>query len=142
MSGELRVSLLPRLSAVRGLAQMIEDFGDANELPPQKIYMINLAVEELITNTVSYGLVGVTQPKIEVALQVSNGVLVLNMADNGKRFDPTQDTDPDLSSGVDERPIGGLGLHLVKSFASRMKYDYVDGENRLTLEHDLTSDTV
>ncbi len=142
MSGELHVSLLPRLSAVRGLAQMIEDFGDANELPPQKIYMINLAVEELITNTVSYGLVGVTQPRIEVALQVSNGVLVLNMADNGKPFDPTEDTNPDLSSGVDERPIGGLGLHLVKAFASRMKYDYVDGENRLTLEHDLTSDTV
>ena len=67
MSRELRVSLLPRLSAVRGLAQMIEDFGDANELPQQRIYMINLAVEELITNTVSYGLVGVRQPKIEVA---------------------------------------------------------------------------
>ena len=140
MRDELRVSLSPTLSAVRGLAQMVEEFGDANKLPMQKIYMINLAVEELITNTVSYGLRGVTRPKIEIALQVNSTVLAVTMVDNGQPFDPTQDTNPDLSSAVDDRPIGGLGLHLVKAFADRIKYEYVDGKNRLTLEHDLTPD--
>ncbi len=140
MRDELRVSLSPTLSAVRGLAQMVEEFGDANKLPMQKIYMINLAVEELITNTVSYGLRGVTQPKIEIALQVNSTVLAVTMVDNGEPFDPTQDTNPDLSSAVDDRPIGGLGLHLVKTFAARIKYEYVDGKNRLTLEHDLKPD--
>ena len=47
---ELYVSLAPRLSAVRSLAQMVEEFGDANSLPDQRIYLINLALDELITN--------------------------------------------------------------------------------------------
>ncbi len=134
---KLRVSFSPETSAVRGLAQMVEAFGDVNELPPDKVFMINLAVDELIMNTVSYGLQEVAQPEVEFTLQASDAVLALTMVDNGHPFDPTQDTDPDLSSGVDERAIGGLGLHLVKAFADRMEYAYVDGKNRLTLEHDL-----
>jgi anti-sigma regulatory factor (Ser/Thr protein kinase) len=135
---ELRVSVSPRLSAVRSLAQMVEEFGDANKLPEQQIYMINLALDELITNTVSYGLRGVSRPKIEIALQVSENTLVLTMEDNGQPFDPTRDTNPDLSSAVDERPVGGLGLHLIKTFADRVDYEYSDGKNRLVMEHDLT----
>ena len=137
---ELHVSLSPRLSAVRSLAQMVEEFGDANKLPDQQIYMINLALDELITNTVSYGLRGVHRPRIEVGLRIDDTLLVLTMVDNGQKFDPTEDTGPDLSSAVDERPIGGLGLHLIKTFADRMNYEYVDGRNRLTLEHDLAPD--
>ena len=137
---ELRVSFSPEMSAVRGLAQMVEAFGDVNELPQDKVFMINLAVDELIMNTVSYGLQQVTQPEVEFTLQATGTVLALTMVDNGHPFDPTEDTDPDLSSGVDERAIGGLGLHLVKAFAHRMKYEYVDGRNRLTLEHDLAPD--
>ena len=138
---ELRVSLSPRLSAVRSLAQMVEEFGDANRLPDQQIYMINLALDELITNTVGYGLRGVARPKIEIALQVSDTMLVLSMVDNGRKFDPTESMHPDLSLPVEERPIGGLGLHLIKTFADRVKYEYAEGRNRLTLEHDLTPAT-
>ena len=134
---ELHVSLSPRLSAVRGLAQMVEEFGDANRLPDQQIYMINLALDELITNTVSYGLRGVASPRIEVALQVTDTMLVLSIMDNGRPFDPTQSPKPDLSSPVEERPVGGLGLHLIRKFADRMHYEYSEGRNRLTLEHDL-----
>ena len=134
---ELRVSLSPRLSAVRSLAQQVEEFGDAHELPEQQIYMINLALDELITNTVSYGLRGIGQPKIDVTLRISDTLLVLTLEDNGQRFDPTQNTNPDLSSPVDERPIGGLGLHLIKTFADRIDYEYSEGRNRLTLEHHL-----
>ena len=135
---ELRVSLSPRLSEVRSLAQMVEEFGDANKLPDQRIYMINLALDELITNTVSYGLRGVTHPMIEVCLKIDDASLVLSVVDNGRKFDPTENTNPDLVSPVAERPVGGLGLHLIKTFADRVKYEYAGGKNRLTLEHDLT----
>ena len=137
---ELRVSLSPRLSAVRSLAQMVEEFGDANKLPDQQIYMINLALDELITNTVSYGLRGVNRPRIEISLRLDSDSLILTIVDNGQQFDPTQNTNPDLSSPVDARPVGGLGLHLIKTFADRVRYQYAEGRNRLTLEHDLTPD--
>ncbi len=139
MSDEFHVSLPAKLSAVRGLAEMVEEFGDANGLSPNKVYMINLALEELITNTVSYGLEDVADPEIGIGMHVRDGVLGVTMVDNGHPFDPTQDTNPDLSSPIDERPIGGLGLHLVKVFADRIDYEYAEGRNCLTLEHDLAS---
>lgn len=122
---------------MRGLAQMVEEFGDANKLPDRQIYLINLALDELITNIVSYGMRGVARPRIEINLQVNGTLLTLSMEDNGSRFDPTENTNPDLDSPVDERPVGGLGLHLIKTFADRVRYEYSDGRNRLTLEHDL-----
>ena len=134
---ELHIALSPRLSAVRGLSQMVEEFGDANNVPEPKIYMVNLALDELITNSVSYGFGGVANPKIGITLRVSATKLVLEMEDNGAKFDPTQDTNPDVSSSVEDRSIGGLGLHLVKSFADRVSYEFANGKNRLVLEHDL-----
>ena len=97
---ELYVSLASRLSAVRSLAQMVEEFGDANSLPDQKIYLINLALDELITNAATYGFRGVAHPKIEITLQVSDTVLMLKPVDNGFQFDPTQTPDPDVTSAV------------------------------------------
>lgn len=138
---ELGVSLSPRLSTVRGLAQMVEEFGDANKLPDRQIYLINLALDELITNIVSYGMRGVARPRIEISLKVNGTLLVLSMEDNGRKFDPTESTNPDLDSPVDERPVGGLGLHLIKTFADRVRYEYSNGRNRLTLEHDLAPGT-
>ena len=58
MFEDLHVTLSPRLSAVRSLSRMVEEFGDANQLPEPKIYMVNLALDELITNAVTYGFEG------------------------------------------------------------------------------------
>ncbi len=55
---------------MHGVVRLVGEFGDANNLPEQQIYMNNLAVEELVTNTVGYDLKGVTKPKIEVIVQV------------------------------------------------------------------------
>ena len=138
MSKELRVTLTARLSEVRDLSTAVEAFGDANQLPVPKVFVINLALDELITNAVAHGSFGGTSdPKIEIHLRVDHDVLILTMEDNGNPFDPTIDTKPDTTSALEARKVGGLGLHLVKSFADRVSYEFVGGKNRLTLEHDL-----
>ena len=136
---ELRVSLSPpRLSALRNLAQMVEAFAAANGLPESKTYMLNLALDELIANAVVHGFDGVAEPRSEITLWVSGTLLVLTIVDNGRRFDPTESAKPDLSSPLDERAVGGLGLHLVGTFADRVTYQFTEGRNRLTLEHNYT----
>ena len=136
---ELHVSLAPpRLSALHNLSRMVEAFGAAHRLPESKTYMLNLALDELVANTVHYGLDGVAEPRIEITLWVSGTLLVLTVTDNGRRFDPTKGADPDLSSPVEERPVGGLGLHLVRTFADRLTYQFTEGRNRLTVEHNYT----
>ena len=137
MFEDLHVTLLPRLSVVRDLSRMVKAFGDANQLSEPQVYMVNLALEELITNTVTYGFDGIASPKIEITVRLTDTALVLTVVDNGTKFDPTADTHPDVTSGIAERAVGGLGLHLVKTFADRVSHEFVDGKNRVTLEHDL-----
>ena len=137
MTDELQMSVPARVSELQGLASRVEEFGDAHGLPDPKVFGINLALDELITNVVMHGFGGVKDPEIRVRLRIEAGKLVLIMEDDGRPFDPTQDSKPDLTSTVAERPIGGLGLHLVKNFADRLSYEFVDGRNRVTVEHDL-----
>ncbi|MCE2539423.1 MAG: ATP-binding protein [Acidobacteria bacterium] len=137
MAEELRVTIPARLSEVRELSSMVEVFGDANDLPDPKVFVINLALDELITNTVTHGLEDMADAEIRIRMRVVAGTLILVMEDNGQPFDPTQDTNADVTSSLEERAVGGLGLHLVKSFADRISYEFVEGRNRLTMEHDL-----
>lgn len=139
MAEELDVTIPARLSEVRELSGMVEAFGDANGLPDPKVFVINLALDELITNTVTHGLEDKADAEIRIRMQVDGGTLILVMEDNGQPFDPTQDTNADVTSSLEERAVGGLGLHLVKSFADRITYEFVGGRNRLTMEHDLAS---
>ena len=138
MAEELNVTIPARLSEVRELSSMVEEFGDANGLPDPKVFVINLALDELITNTVTHGLEDKADAEIRIRMRVRADTLILVMEDNGQPFDPTEDTNADITSSLEERAIGGLGLHLVKSFADRVSYEFVEGRNRLTMEHDLT----
>jgi anti-sigma regulatory factor (Ser/Thr protein kinase) len=138
MPEELNVTIPARLSEVRELSSLVEAFGDANRLPDPKVFVINLALDELITNTVTHGLEDMADAEIHIRMRVHANTLILVMEDNGQPFDPTQDTDADVTSSLEERAIGGLGLHLVKTFADRVSYEFVEGRNRLTMEHDLT----
>ena len=138
MSEEMHVTLPARLSEVRDLSVRVEAFMDANQLPVSKAFVINLALDELIANVVTHGRFRDADPKIEIHLRIDhNDVLILTMEDNGDLFDPTTDTKPDITSSLEARAVGGLGLHLVKNFADRVSYEFVGGKNRLTLEHDL-----
>ena len=138
MSNELRFTLPARVSELRDLATMVEDLGDANNLPAPKVFAINLELDELITNTMTHGSfeAGI-DPRIDIHLRVESDILILTMEDNGSPFDPTLDTDPNTAAPLESRNVGGLGLHLVKNFANRISYEFVEGKNRSTLEHDL-----
>ena len=133
----LQVSIVPRVTELQRLSRLVEEYGDACGLPESTVFVINLALDELITNSVMHGFAGVGNAHIDIGLRVNGDCLKLTVKDNGARFDPTADTNPDLDSPLADRRIGGLGLHLVKNFASRIHYDYIDGRNCLTLEHQL-----
>lgn len=141
MPDAFHVSMSPRLSELRDLSRMVEEFGDSQGLPEPTVFVINLALDELITNAVTHGFTGVPDPRIDIGLRVDGQTLLLTIEDNGHPFDPTADSRPDLDSPLEEREIGGLGLHLVKTFASRIDYRYADGRNCLTVEHDLQVDS-
>jgi anti-sigma regulatory factor (Ser/Thr protein kinase) len=135
---DLRVSVAPRLSGVGNVARIVEAFGEENGLAEPQVYAINLALDELIANAVTYGFAGVTHPRIDIGLRVDDERLVLTLTDNGAPFDPTRHAgSADTESPLEERSADNLGLHLVKSLADRVSYEFTAGRNRLTMEREL-----
>ena len=108
---DLRLSVAPRLSGVGNVSRIVEAFAEENGLSEPQVYAINLALDELIANAVTYGFAGVTRPRIDIGLRVDGDRLVLTLTDNGAPFDPTRQVAADTESPLDERSAANLGLH-------------------------------
>jgi len=93
-----------------------------------------LVMEELLTNLANYGYpAGAPRGSAILRLGFENDRLTLEMIDDGEPFDPLAAPPPDLVSAPERRPVGGLGLHLVRSLAETADYARIDDRNHLTL---------
>lgn len=138
MTSTLEVALAANLEEIGRLAECVEVFGEENELPMKVVFNLNLAFDELITNVISYGLEGAADESITVRLNLIDGVLVAEIEDTGRPFDPFEDApDPDTESDIADRPIGGLGVHLVKTLIPQVGYRRDAGKNHVTLTYPL-----
>ena len=134
------MELAPKVSLLGSIVEMVEAFGEANGIPEQQIFLINLEIDELITNYVRHSVRKVSKPRMELTVQEHEGKVILTVLDTGPPFNPLTAPPPDLSDDLDQRKMGGMGLHLVRSYCDRIHYELVDGYNRLILEHDLQPD--
>ena len=119
----------------RRIAEQFERFGAENGLPERMIFGFQLALDEILTNVISYGFEEDAQdPVITVTLHLSDTEVGAVIQDNGKPFNPLEDAaEPDVNLPASGRPIGGLGIHLTKAFVQSLTYERVDGCNRLNL---------
>ena len=119
----------------RRIAEQFERFGAENGLPERMIFGFQLALDEILTNVISYGFEEDAQdPVITVTLHLSDTEVGAVIQDNGKPFNPLEDAaEPDVNLPASGRPIGGLGIHLTKAFVHSLTYERVDGCNRLNL---------
>jgi anti-sigma regulatory factor (Ser/Thr protein kinase) len=99
----------------------------------EAMYLVSLAIEELVTNCIKYGYDDSQEHTIDIVLCVEDATLTMDVVDDGHPFNPLEAPRPDLSLPVEDRPIGGLGLHLLRELADNVSYERRDGTNRLTL---------
>lgn len=127
--------MVPRdTAAIPDLADDIAAYCEAAGVTSADVHAVNLALDELLTNVIDYGLDGVETPQIAVALEVEPDRLVAQVTDNGAAFDPFSEvSEPDLDAALADRPIGGLGVHLVVTMMDEVRYAHEDNLNRITL---------
>lgn len=95
---------------------------------------LNLAIEEWVANVINYAYPKGIRGHVELTAEISGGLLTLVIKDHGIPFDPTGYDDIDVEAELDDRPIGGLGIYLVKTIMDTMEYRRSpDGYNVLTL---------
>ena len=129
------VCLAPELTQALGaLAETIEKFAASHSIEGEIPFRLNLVLDELVTNSVNYALPEVAEPLLRVRLTRTPHGVTAQLEDNGAAFDPFQDAPkPDTSQGLDERPIGGLGVFFVTQFADSASYEREGDVNRITL---------
>jgi serine/threonine-protein kinase RsbW len=132
MQDELVIELHSELSEIARLAGQVEAFGARNNVPEAAIGHVNLALDELITNTISYGVVDQRSHRIRVTLRLDHGRLVVELLDDGRPFAPFGGDDPDVTWSIEDRPIGGL-IYFVRKLMDHVDYQRVNGQNRVTL---------
>jgi len=130
--------MLPNdLAAIGAFAEKVEAFCEAEDVAMAIAYQLNLAIDELATNVISYGWDDAGPHQIHIKLCRTADRLTLLIEDDAKAFNPLERGIPDLEADIEERPIGGLGIHFVREFATDVAYERVAGRNRLTIEKQL-----
>jgi len=130
---------LDSLSAIR---QFVLDVAEEAKLDKQAAYRARLAVDEIATNAVLYGgAFGDGQGVLEAHGEVNENTVKITLEDAGVPFDPRQVAPPDLDVPLDERKIGGLGVHLALTGVDEFSYERVGNRNRniFVLNRDSTS---
>ncbi len=129
----LRLEIVNDLAEIGRIAPLIEEFCAQNGFGEDVAHAINLSLDELLTNTISYGFEDGGRHKIEIALEKAADRITVTVRDDAVAFDPTEAEDPDIDADLDDRPIGGLGIHIVRAMMDEVGYARVDGRNQLTL---------
>ena len=134
-----RVSLELRnsLSELDALSESLEQFGNSLGLSNKIVFEICLAMEELVSNIISYGFTDDAVHWIKVAMSHQEGILVIRLEDDGIPFDPLKAEEPDCECPLEQRKIGNLGIHLTKKFMDDMVYERLGNKNILTLRKNL-----
>lgn len=121
------------IANVPTLGEWIDAMGEELGIPSDKVFQLNLALEEAVVNVMNYAYPGQEGMPVDISVEVAESLLTFTIDDQGVAFDPTQKEDPDITLGAEERPIGGLGILLVRQLMKDVFYERKDGHNILTL---------
>jgi serine/threonine-protein kinase RsbW len=133
MSEKITVELKNELIEIGRMSQIIDEFCASNKLPPETAFALNLSLEEILTNIIRYGYGDNDDHVIHVRLNLHQDQVYIEVEDDGKPFNPLEVEPPDIHKPLDERPIGGLGIHLVKNHMDSLRYKRKEGRNLLIM---------
>ena len=115
------------------LAEFVEEVCEIVGFDMSTTMSINLALEEAVVNVMSYAYPSGTTGNVNIEAMANDKRLKFVISDWGTPFDPTAEKEVDTSLSAEERPIGGLGIHLVRQIMDSINYERIDGKNVLTL---------
>ena len=99
---------------------------------------LNVVVDELVTNIVNYAYPNGENDYLDVEIMHDKELLTIRFRDGGVPFNPLEKAPPDITLPMDQRPIGGLGILLVVQKVDAIAYEYINGENVLTISFKIT----
>lgn len=133
MSENLTLHLRSDIGAIAPASAEAEAWLEKQGMRVDVGFLVGLAFEELVTNCINHGYDDDAEHVIEIVLSVAQRILTILVVDDGRAFDASKAPPPDLTLTLEERPVGGLGIHLLRELTDNMSYERRGGKNRLTL---------
>lgn len=131
------IKLKNTLSELEKLYEALAGFARRHRLAPRVVHDLNLALEEILTNIVSYGYTDAEEHEITVRLSIQGREVRVEVEDDGRPFDPLTAPEPDTTKPLEDRTIGGLGIHLVRKLMDGVEYQRQEGKNLLVMKKHL-----
>ena len=133
MNTKLSMKVETRHAELNEIVAAVESMAERENWSPGLVFRVQLAIEEVVLNVMDYGYdEGVHE--FELILTSEADTLTIEVVDDGRPFDPLNDVPtPDLEATVEERKVGGLGIHLVRTMMDQVNYRREQGRNYLTL---------
>ncbi len=118
----LRINLKNQLNEIQRLQDAFAQFAAAKEMETTTIRELHVVFDELLSNIVCYAYLDEENHEIEVEIDASKKRLKITIVDDGRAFNPLEADKPDTSLPLEERKIGGLGIHLVLNMVDELTY--------------------
>ena len=134
MSAQRSLLIANELDELQKVNAAIEELAEEENWSPDVTFQIGLAVEELGVNIVNYGYEDDKDHEIRIVISSEDEAITIEIEDDGHAFNPLSDAPaPDLDAEVEDRTVGGLGIHLVRTMMDEVHYQRQQNKNRLTL---------
>ena len=134
MSAQRSLLIANELDELQKINAAIEELAEEENWSPDVTFQIGLAVEELGVNIVNYGHDDDKAHEIKIVIASEDEAITIEIEDDGHAFNPLSDApEPDLDAEVEDRTVGGLGIHLVRTMMDEVHYQRQQNKNCLTL---------
>lgn len=130
MDGSFQRTLPDGRAGFPQFLEAIESHIESSGVPLPVVHKTMIVFDEVISNVLNHNTAG-SEPTITVRLRIAPGEIFAEVLDDGPPFDPLSLPEPDLSLSVEDRPIGGLGIHLVRELTDSLGYSHDGRCNRL-----------
>ena len=128
---DLSIRMKNDLAELQRVNQALEEYSELHELPAGVSNAVSLALDEIIANIVSHGYQDHEEHYIDIRVSLAPEQLSLVVEDDGVAFNPLETDSPDTSSALEDRPAGGLGIHLVRNVMDEINYSFRNERNCL-----------
>lgn len=132
MNKQYKITLDNKINELSRLAKQIDEIADENNFSETLKFNLNLSLDEIVTNIISYGYKDDLPHLIEINIMINN-TLIVEIIDDGIEFNPLNASKPELDVPLEERKIGGLGIFLVNSLMDKVDYIRENNKNIIKL---------
>ena len=132
------ITVEAKIENVDKVTEFVNEVLEEKDCPLKVQMQLDVAIDEIFGNIAYYAYVkGSGNATIQIEMEDNPPKITLTFIDQGIPYNPLENKDPDITLDIEDREIGGLGIFLVKKTMDELSYEYVDGQNILTMKKEL-----